>query len=103
MQIPRNEFVCKFQGTLQMGHKNTEVLVGIWVIVCIQKPSHRVLQTFRPLCMFKIVFRHSSFYPKQLSLFCLLWLISASADRIGYITNFCSMIELFHKFKNSSC
>jgi len=37
--------------------------------------------------MFKIVFRDSSLYPKQLSLFCLLWLISACAghDRIGYI------------------
>jgi len=40
--------------------------------------------------MFKIVFCDSSLYPKQLSLFCLLWLISASVDRIaiGYITNF---------------
>jgi len=53
--------------------------------------------------MFKIVFRDSSLYPKQLSVFCLLWLISASADRIGYITNFCSMVELLHELKNSSC
>jgi len=30
------------------------------------------LQNFRPLRMFKIVFRDSSLYPKQLSLFCLL-------------------------------
>jgi len=52
--------------------------------------------------MFKIVFRHSSLYPKQLSLFCLLWLSSASADRIGYNTNFCSMIKLLHELKNSS-
>jgi len=50
----------------------------------------------------KIVFRDSSLYPKQLSLFYLLWLISASAYRIGYITNFCSMTELLHKLKNSS-
>jgi len=42
------------------------------------------------------------FCPKQWSLFCLLRLISASADRIGYITNFCSMIELLHELKNSS-
>jgi len=41
--------------------------------------------------MFKIVFRDSSLYPKQLHLFCLLMLISASADRIGFITTFCSM------------
>jgi len=61
------------------------------------------MQTFRPLRMFKIVFRDSSLYPKQLSLFCLLWLISASADHIGYITNFCSMIELLQELKNSSC
>ena len=41
--------------------------------------------------MFTIVFRDSSLYPKQLSLFCLLRLISASADLIGYITNLSSM------------
>jgi len=34
-------------------------------------------------------------------LFCLLWLISACGDRIGYITNnLCSMIELLHELKN---
>jgi len=32
----------------------------------------------------------------------MLWLISASADRIGYIANFCSMIELLYELKNSS-
>jgi len=53
--------------------------------------------------MFKIVFRHSSLYPKQLPLFCLLKLISASADRIGHFTNSCSMMELLHELKNSSC
>jgi len=82
---------------------NNEILLGIWVIVCIQKPSHHFLQTFRPLRMFKILFRDSSLYPKQLSLFSLLWLISASADRIDYFTNFCSMIDLLHELKNSSC
>jgi len=51
---------------------NNHDLVGIWVIVCIQEPSHLFLQTFRPLRMFKIVFRDNSVYPKQLSLFCLL-------------------------------
>jgi len=58
---------------------NNRILVGIWVIVCIQKPTHHFLQTFRPLCMFKIVFRESSLHRKQLSLFCQLWLISACA------------------------
>jgi len=52
--------------------------------------------------MFKIVFRDSLLYLKQLPSFCLLSLISASADPIGYITNFCSMIELLHELKNSS-
>ena len=75
------------------------VLVGIRVIVCVQKPPHHFLQTLRPLRMFKIVFLGSSLYPKQLSLFCLLRLISASADRKGHITNFCSMIELLHELK----
>jgi len=51
----------------------------------------------------KIVLRGSSHYPKQLPLFRLLRLISASPDRIGYITNFCSMIELLHELKNRSC
>ena len=76
--------------------------MGICVIVCPQNPSHHFVQTFCPRRMFKIVSSDSSLYPKQLSLFCLLWLISASADPIGYITNFCSMIKLFHELKNSS-
>ena len=80
---------------------NNYILVGIRVIVCVQKPPHHFLQTIHPLRMFKIVFRDSSLYPKQLSLFCLLWLINGSADRSGYITNFCSMIELLHEFKKS--
>jgi len=76
--------------------------VGIWVIVCVQKPSHHFLQTFRPLRMLKIVFRDSSLYPKQLSLFCPIRLNSASADPIGFITNLYNMIELLHELKNSS-
>jgi len=51
--------------------------------------------------MFKIVFRDSSLYLKHLSLFCLLWLISKSADRTGYITNFCSMIDLLQELKTT--
>jgi len=61
------------------------------------KPSIHFLQTLHRM----FVFRDSSLYPKQLSLFCLPRLVSASADRIGYISNFCSMIELLHEFKNS--
>jgi len=76
---------------------------GSFIIVCIQKPSHHFLTIFRPLRMFKVVLRDSSLYQKQLTLFCLLWLISASAKRIGCISNFCSMTKLLHELKNSSC
>jgi len=51
--------------------------------------------------MFNIVFRCSSLYPKQLSLFCLQRLISASAEHIGNITNLRRTIELLHELKNS--
>ena len=67
-------------------------MVGIWVIVCIQETSHHFLQTFRPLRRFKTVFRDSSLYPKNLSLFCLLWLISACIERTGYINH---LVRLF--------
>jgi len=53
--------------------------------------------------MLKIVFRDSSLDPKQLSLFCLLWLISSCADSICYSTNLYCMTELLHELKNSSC
>jgi len=36
--------------------------------------------------MFEIVFRDSSLYPKQLPLYCLVWLITSCADRVGFIT-----------------
>ena len=101
-QIPRNKYACKFQGHIVNGPKsNNYVLVGIRTIVCVQKPPHHFLQTLHPLRMFKIVFRDTTLYPKQLSLFCLLRLISANADRNGYISNFCSMIELLHELKQS--
>ena len=41
-------------------NSNNYVLVGIRVIVCVQKPPHHFLQTLHPLRMFKIVFRDSS-------------------------------------------
>jgi len=53
--------------------------------------------------MLKIMFRDNSLDRKQLSLFCLLWLISACADSICYITNLYCMTELLHELKNSSC
>jgi len=81
---------------------NNYVLVGIRAVVCVQKPPHHFLQTLRSLRMFKSVFGDSSLYRKQLSVFCLLRLISASADRNGYISNFCIMIKLLHKLKSRS-
>jgi len=95
MQISRN---------IANGPKsNNYILVGIRAIVCVQKLFHHFLQTLHPLRVFKIVFRDSSLYPKQLSLFCLLRLISASADGNGCISNFCSMIELLHELESRSC
>jgi len=95
MQISRN---------IANGPKsNNQISEGISVIVCVQKPSHHFLHTFRALRMLKIVLRGSSLYPKELPLFCLLRLICASADPIGYISNFCSMIKLLHELKNRSC
>ena len=86
MQIPRNN--------VSWPKSNNYVLVGSRAIVCVQQPPYQFLQTLHSLRMLKIVFHDSSLYPKQLSLFCLLRLINGSADRMGYITNFCSMIEL---------
>ena len=42
--------------------RNIYILVGIWVIACIQKPSHHFLQTSRRLRIFMLVLRDSSLY-----------------------------------------
>jgi len=48
--------------------------VIIRVIVCVQKPSHHSLQSFRPLRMFQIAFRDSSLYLKYCLCFvCYSW------------------------------
>jgi len=52
--------------------------------------------------MLKIMFRDNSLDRKQLSLFCLLWLISACADSICYITNLYCMTELLHELKKTA-
>jgi len=47
MQIPRNEFACKFQGTLHMGQK---VLIRFWWESGLSPASRNHLTTFfRPL------------------------------------------------------
>jgi len=48
----------------------------------------------------RLCFAIVHFNPKQLSLFRLLTLINASADRIGYIASFSSMLEPLHAVKN---
>jgi len=102
MQIPRNKFSCKFQGTLQLGQK---VMIRFWWASRLSSVSRNHLSTFCiPSVHYasKIVFCDSWLYLKQLSLFRLLWLISASTDGIDYITNLYRMIELLHELKNSS-
>ena len=51
-------------------------MVGRWVIVCIQAPSHHFLQIFRPLRMFKIVFPRLFTLSKTIVL-----ILSAMADQ----------------------
>ena len=97
-------FACKFQGTLWMGQN---VIIRFWWESLLSSASRNHLTIFcKPFvhyACFKIVFRDSSLYPNQLCLFYLLCLISACSDRIGYITNFCSMIKMLHELKNSTC
>jgi len=87
-----------------MGQK---VIIRFWWESGLSSASRNHLTTFcrcfAHYACFKIVFRDRSLYPKQLCLFYLLCLISACADRIGYIINFCSMIKLLHELENSSC
>jgi len=57
--------------------------------------------------MGKIVSRDSSVYPKQLPLFCVIWLVGTCAcadrDRTAYIIPISvAMIELLYEFENSS-
>jgi len=52
--------------------------VGIWIIVCVQKPSHHFLQTFRPLRMFMIVIHDSSLYSETIA-----FILSSKADQRG--------------------
>ena len=54
MKISRN--------TVNGQKRNNYILVGIWVIACIQEPSHHFLQTSRRLRIFMLVLRDSSLY-----------------------------------------
>jgi len=83
-----------------MGHK---VIIRFWWESGLSSASRNHLITFCAPFVHYACLRLCSavVYPKQLSLFCLLWLISANTCRIGYITNLCSMIELLHELKNS--
>jgi len=54
MKISRN--------TVNGPKRNNCILVGIWVIACIEEPSHHFLQTSRRLRIFMLVLRDSSLY-----------------------------------------
>jgi len=57
--------------------------VEIWVIVSIQKPSHHIWQTFRPLRMFKVVFVFRR-VPRQFTLSeTIVFILSAKGVRKG--------------------
>jgi len=88
-QCPKFDKVVKHSSS-------TETITANNLYQYIIQPSHHFLQTFRSLRMFKIASRDNSLYPQQLSLFCLLCLISAGTGRFGYITNFSNIIELSH-------
>jgi len=79
-------------------------LIVFWWEFGLSSASRNHLTTFcRPSVHYAcFMFRDCLLYPKQLSLFFLLRLMSASADCNGCITNFCSMIELLHELKNSN-
>jgi len=55
--------------------------------------------------MFEIAFRDSSLYPKQLSLFCLLWMISVNFSKTlvwEYDVNY-DVTNNRHKIQMTSC
>ena len=45
------------RNTVNGPKRNNYILVGIWVIACIQEPSHHFLQTSRRLRIFMLVLR----------------------------------------------
>jgi len=85
-----------------MGQK---VIIRVWWESGLSSASRNYLTTFyRPFVHYarlRFVFCDSSLYPKQLSLFCLIWRLNACADDIGYITNIYSVIELLHELKTT--
>jgi len=50
------------RNTVNGPKRNNYILVGIWVIACIQEPSHHFFQTSRRLRIFMLVLRDSSLY-----------------------------------------
>jgi len=50
---------------------NNLVLAGIWLIVCVQKPSHHFCRPFVHYACLRLCSAIVHFIPKQLSLFCL--------------------------------
>jgi len=62
MQVTRKKICMQISRKIVNGSESNNLdLVGIWVIVCVQKRPHHFFQTFCTLRIFKIVFRDSSF------------------------------------------
>jgi len=83
MQIQREGICMQTSRNIANGPKcNNYVLVGIWIIVCIQKPSHEFLQAFRPLRMIKIAFLNYHFIQNNCRYFaCYGWSVQTSTKR----------------------
>ena len=83
-----------------MGQK---AIIRCWWESGLSSTSRNHLTTFgRPFVHYassRFCFGIVHFIRNNCFLFCLLWLSSASAGRIGYITSFCSMIKLLHELK----
>jgi len=84
------EWICmQISRSIVNGSKRNNLVSGlsyaqaeIWVINCIQEPSHHFLQTFRPLRMFKIVFRNSSLFGNNCLYFvCCGWSVHKNVAR----------------------
>jgi len=87
-----------------MGQKE---IIRFWWGCGLSSASRKHITTFcRPFVLYACLGLCSAivhFIRNNCFLFFLLWLIGACADRIGYITSFCSMIERLLEIKNSSC
>jgi len=83
-----------------------KVIIRFWWESGLSSVSRNYLATFcRPVVHYACLRLCSAIvhFIRNMSLFCLLRLISACANRLGHITNLFSMIELLQELNNSSC